>query len=285
MKLAFILLILSFNIFASTSDWQNRWWGIQEIVDKHSFYKEEQTIDGPANSVQALVGFLYYSKDFKVYKDCLGFEIPSAGEIGSVFVVTTSSLTPCDEVIVTGKRETGFLAKSLSYKTTNSKLTLQYTDEKFRSKEIIFKFFLPSQNKKPELFESSVHQVHGRSLIVLSSNDHSFKQPTPKGKWEDAWHSKDLVSCQSVNDDCQRSASTCDQCRFGFFEVSNGCVQGGPRYCGVDLCGEKGMPACPRGSLYQNGEVTQMDCRTDQSFVFCQKGLRIRCQGSLAICD
>ena len=39
MKFIFILLILSFNIFASTSEWQSRWWGIQEIVDKHSFYK------------------------------------------------------------------------------------------------------------------------------------------------------------------------------------------------------------------------------------------------------
>lgn len=285
MKLVFILLYFSLYCLASNDNWQSRWWGVQRIVDNHQFYKNNQIIQEPIGSVQTLMGLVYYSKDFKVYKDCLNFEIPAKGEMGSIFVVTTSLQTPCEEVNVNGKRDGNILAKSLSFNLHQGKLILQITDEKFRTKELAFSFPHLARPERSEAFQSSVQRQYGRAVMILADLKQKVDQPLLMGERESDWHKKDLISCQTVNDECEKSISTCERCRFGYFEVLNGCPGGGPKFCGVDQCGRKGQPACRRGFLYQNGELTKMDCREDSSFGFCQKGLRVRCQGSLAICD
>lgn len=285
MKLIFLLILFCFQTMASPAQWQKRWWGAQEIVDKHGFYKENEIISTPANSIQSLMGIVYFSHQFEVIKDCLHYEIPSQQEMGKLFVVTTSLSTPCEETTGIPKRDSELRARSLSFNIEKSHLKILFSDEKFRSKEILFQFPVLRDQRKASLFQSSVQQKYGRSVIVLSENTLEVEQPKSLGRLGDDWQSKKLVQCQKVNDECVKEVSICDKCRYGYFEVANGCPTGGPKFCGVDKCGMKGMPACRRGYLYQNGEQTKMDCRLDHSFAFCQKGLRLRCQGSLAICD
>ena len=286
MKILFLFLILITNVFASEVEWQKRLWGAREIVDLYPNHESFQLIEKPEGAVQAMMGLVLFNNKLEVYKECLAYEIPLRGEMGSVFLTTTSALTPCEEVIAIGKREHILNVRSLSFSLNDSNLILRFSDDKFRSRDISISLPLLKKNKKPEKLQSLVQRKWGRSLIVLQSNrEESFKQPALLGKFEDVWGSNTLSLCENVSEDCERSVSQCDQCRFGYFEIPNGCVQGGPKYCGVDQCGMKGMPACKRGFLYQNQTQEKMDCRTDASFAFCKKGLRVRCQGNLAICD
>lgn len=285
MRFFLLLILFSFKAMASPVVWQKRWWGAREIVDKHSFYKENEIISTPSNSIQSLMGIIYFSDQFKVLKDCLLYEVPAPQEMGKLFVVTTSISTPCEEMTSISKRESEVIVRSLSFNIENSRLKILFSDEKFRSQEILFHFPVLKVQREATLFQSSVQQKYGRSVLVLSENSPVVEQPKSLGRLGDDWQSKKLVQCQKVSDECAKEISNCDRCRYGYFEVANGCPTGGPKFCGVDKCGMKGMPACRRGYLYQNGEQTKMDCRLDHSFAFCQKGLRLRCQGSLAICD
>ncbi|GEM_PF-1204813 len=277
-RVLLFLLFLPMTLLANTDEWQKRWWGVHSIVDLHKHYKLNEPILEPADSVQALMGLVYYGESFKIYKDCLGYEVPVNGDVGKIFVVTTSVKETCESVIMSEKRDGEFKAKSLSFNLNSHTLGVMFSDEKFRSKEIFFNL--------PNLDRQKAESYYARSVIILAPDKEGIKQPHPIGKISDSWNTKKLKNCQTADEECNLGTFNCNDCRFGYFEVQNGCLNGGPKYCGIDQCGEKGFPACARGQLYQTGSAQKkMDCRVDPSFVFCKKGLRIRCQGSLAICD
>ena len=46
--------------------------------------------------------------------------------------------------------------------------------------------------------------------------------------------------------------NNCSNCPFGDFEVvGKSCPAGRVKFCGPNKCGEKGWPACVRGSEYE----------------------------------
>lgn len=70
------------------------------------------------------------------------------------------------------------------------------------------------------------------------------------GKDSDDYLEDKVTACQLFDKNCNEEISfRCDRCRQGWFEVisANQCPQGGNKYCGKDLCGQKGYPACLGG--------------------------------------
>ena len=47
-----------------------------------------------------------------------------------------------------------------------------------------------------------------------------------------------------------KSEFRCDKCKYGWYEGIS--KEGVIRFCGEDRCGERGMPACPRGITFIN---------------------------------
>lgn len=284
MKLILILLLISSSLLAQESNWQKRWWGVTQFTDIFPGYTEGKDISHPEGSVQSIIGLISYALDMKPYKDCLAYEVPFKGEMGILFIVKTHLTTPCEEVVITGRREDASPAKSFSLKIKEKTLELHFTDKRFRSHQVNLQLPSLQQKRAGEKFQSFVQKKWGRAVMILTPNSEA-ESINYRGNLKDEWGQKNLFLCQNVSDDCDVSTSECDKCRYGFFQVPNGCLQGGPKYCGVDQCGRKGMPACQRGFVYQNQTMEKMDCRLDTSFAFCRRGLRVRCQGSLAVCD
>lgn len=84
--------------------------------------------------------------------------------------------------------------------------------------------------------------------------------------------------CYQVDDSCAVVIPyKCHLCANGQYEVAGyRCPNGGNRYCGKDLCGQKGMPACLRG--YRVKDQVQIDyCFDGSDAGFCSTNLKVSC--------
>ena len=107
-----------------------------------------------------------------------------------------------------------------------------------------------------------------------------------KGNFRDNYKDGSSPLCHRVDRDCQNVLEySCDQCRFGFFEVADfKCPQGGSKYCGRSRCGEPGMPACLRGYRANHVEVSR--CVDGWEAGFCQEGLQRICdENGVLVCS
>lgn len=177
-----------------------------------------------------------------------------------------------------------------SWEEKNDGLKFTYSDEKRAGKNITIKFLNKEFRSRPVLFHSSAPRRVIKGLFFLSpslhkENEASTIQPRLNGEFEDRLVNKTAQVCRQVTNECVLvGQDECHLCRYGWFEVPNGCAKEKLKFCGVDRCGKKGEPACLRGYRYQRSRLAKMDCTVDDSFAFCEQGLSIQCEGHLAIC-
>lgn len=77
---------------------------------------------------------------------------------------------------------------------------------------------------------------------------------------------------------CNFVDGSCQHCRWGVYQVV-----GDGFHCGVDRCGERNEPACPRGTRW-SGKRGPFSCRGDQSHMFCASQFRVECVGETGVC-
>ncbi|MEH0860389.1 hypothetical protein [Halobacteriovorax sp. DPLXC-1] len=89
---------------------------------------------------------------------------------------------------------------------------------------------------------------------------------------------KDGQLCHGVNIECKDVvANICDMCPSGSYEVVDfNCKQGGSKYCGVNKCGTKNQPACPRGYKVLDTKLPSL-CFNGSPAGFCEPGLETFC--------
>ncbi|RLA63973.1 MAG: hypothetical protein DRQ88_00975 [Epsilonproteobacteria bacterium] len=129
---------------------------------------------------------------------------------------------------------------------------------------------------KQSLIPGAVFLPHleGKKRGLLGSKSDDFREGT-------------AIRCHEVNTKCETVGEyICDRCRFGWYEVvPTQCPQTGDKFCGVENCGEKGLPACYRGYAYQNREI-KFGCYKGNPAGFCQRGLTAMCDGKgVLVCN
>ncbi len=116
--------------------------------------------------------------------------------------------------------------------------------------------------------------------------DQSYLTDVFFGRYEKKEMIADGRICHGVNASCQNVVTyRCDQCKSGFYEVVDfNCLQGGSKYCGIDKCGEKNQPACPRGYNILETKLKSL-CIDGSPAGFCNPGLKTFCnEDKILIC-
>lgn len=268
-----IILILTLGLsHASYPEW---WEAGLGVVDKHEFYIPNQEIVKPKDSWQVLFAVTYADRNLHKLKDCVIYRVPGL-QPGALKIKSVKISDDCHKEILTpGDREIQNVSK-LKYQFKISGFSVEFDLPKYKSEKWEVEYantFIPM---KPELLMSSA-EAKAPKVIFLAP------VKVLKESHSNAPSLEDHKICHPISDDCEEgSPSICTQCTNGWYEIPNGC-QEGPKYCGVDRCGEKNQPACRRGVRYQRVRK-KYDCREDHSFAYCAKGLDVQCEGSLAYC-
>lgn len=266
----FLSLIFSFTTFAQEP---LHWSYMLEVKERHEFYQNNEEIIKPINSWQLLFAVGYVDQNFKKLKDCVFYKVPG-DEKGTLKLRTIPDTEKCDDFLLsTGDKEISNI-KSLQFSITDLRLSIEFTREDYKSEKWVSKTQNTFVRPEPKLNLSSVDYKSPKITLLAPAS--KVVSPRPQIL-------KDKTLCHDVNEDCEEvSGSTCHMCPRGWYEIPNGCAQG-PKYCGIQNCGGKDEPACRRGIKWQKSP-SELDCRTDKSFVYCSKGLNVTCEGRKAFC-
>ncbi len=92
--------------------------------------------------------------------------------------------------------------------------------------------------------------------------------------------------CYRVNSECKPIIEyECGRCEQGWYSVVDfNCKGGGSKLCGISDCGNRGQPACPRGSRYSD-EGSSLNCFKGSVSGICNKGLETYCdENKILVC-
>jgi len=262
----FVFIFFSFKTFSIVPAY---WNSLLRIEDRHEFYKENQVIQKPIETWQLLFSVVYPSSDLSLLKDCVFYYVPKKDE-GVLKITSIQEEEKCEAYLF----ENGHLVhqeiRSLQF-TLNPEISLFLTKKDFKTFQWRVSKSKRSVLVEPKSFLSSAEFQAGK-FILLSPKRGSQKEKILKKKNE---------ICHKISDDCSEiSPPDCELCENGWYEIPNGCIRS-PKYCGIHFCGQKDRPACSKGTAYLS---TKVDCSVDTSFVYCQEGLRITCEGGKAFC-
>jgi hypothetical protein len=265
----FLVLISAMSIASAPMHWSS----LLEVKERHEFYLDNENIDRPKGVWQTLFAVVYPDRNLWLHKDCVYFKVPNSDD-GIFKIRSTGVEESCDlHIEETGEVEIQGL-RSLQF-AFSDQISVYFTFKDFRT----FKWSIPILNKSkanaPKLLTSSA-EVRSPRLVLLAPAKLLSGKSVSKGP-------KNGEICHSVADDCTVvSPSICHQCSSGWYEIPNGCAQG-PKYCGVQICGTKGQPACRRGMKYQKVRK-KFECSSDPSFAYCAPETKLECEGGRAYC-
>jgi len=266
-------ILLTQLIWAQTPE---HWNQSIRIVEKHEFYKNNEVILKPKDSWQTLFGILYRDENLGEMKDCVFYFVPGV-DPGVLKIKKTSPDVPCDELIFQDSDRQWTNLKSIQFSFEYNVLTLFLTLQDYSIEKWQVSLLSTYQNPVPKLFMSSAEYRSGSMIVFGQGSKYLFQLLKMKKTLKNG----DI--CHVVNESCEvKGSSTCSMCEAGWFEIPNGCKVS-PKFCGIHNCGTKNRPACRRGMTYQKQKI-DFNCRGDQSFVYCRKGLKVQCQGQLAYC-
>lgn len=250
------------------------WTHILEVRDRHEFYENDQLITAPRESWQTLFSLVFLDEKFSRVKDCVYFRVPGV-DPGKLKVRTLPGSAKCDDhLLEKGDLEIDSL-KSLSFHTGEREVRVDFVKQDLSLDKWVISLEAVFHQPELKLHLSSAEYRAPKLIYLASSLLASSKPPEP--------FLPDKTLCHDVKDDCsEASESRCDRCEHGWHEVPNACPRG-PKYCGVISCGKKGGPACRRGMRWQRTEVN-FDCRTNSSYAYCARGLKVVCEGQKAYC-
>tara|TARA_R110002072_G_scaffold534_2_gene3628 strand:+ start:160166 stop:161071 length:906 start_codon:yes stop_codon:yes gene_type:complete len=129
-----------------------------------------------------------------------------------------------------------------------------------------------------EVLSSQTMKRKYPGVFVLPS-EVSLRPDTLYGELDDLYSKGKTKVCHDFNSKCEETiAFECGQCRYGWFStIGRGCENGTRKYCGVDRCGNKGEPACPRGFIHKRSESKEQVCSEKSQNAFCKTGLQLFC--------
>lgn len=250
------------------------WSHLINISEQHEFYQNNEPILKPKNSWQTLFAFSYIDQNFQQLKDCVFYKVPGS-DPGVLKLKTISSVEKCETYLLKeGDVSLGEI-KTLVFNLIDKKVIFDLTFEDFKSTkwEAVFQ---DTYNRPGPRMNLSSAEFKSPKLILLAPNKKI--QITKLRSFL-----KESSICHEINEDCEEvKTSVCDQCANGWYEIPNGCLNG-PKYCGIQNCGQKNGPACRRGIRWQKVEGPT-DCRINSNFAYCAEGLDIYCEGKKAFC-
>lgn len=137
-----------------------------------------------------------------------------------------------------------------------------------------------------ERYASSVidRLVAGAQILPYGKTGRILSPSQAFGQRNDSFAEEKIIKCHDLKPDCSEiKPYNCDECRYGWFEVSGSRCKGGYiKFCGIRRCGSKNEPACPRGT-----EFSQLSnlCFEGSNAGFCEEGLHTYCDAnSILIC-
>lgn len=126
--------------------------------------------------------------------------------------------------------------------------------------------------------------LSGAQVLPLGKAGRVLSASQALGKKNDSYAEKKIIRCHDLKPDCSEvKAYQCDECRYGWFEVSGSRCQGGYiKFCGIRQCGKKNEPACLRGTEFS--KLSNL-CFEGSNAGFCQEGLHTYCDSNgILIC-
>jgi len=235
-----------------------------EYVNK--FY-HKRDISGPVGTWQT---FLTWSSDDDKKQVCLIYRIPSRNRAGELKIVDVPKGKKCDDFYFSKKDGlTGF--NSLKFRIEGHQLLIEYSRKNEKTGRLILELFNKNQKK-------SFYYPLGKKVI--------FKQRKSVSPSKGEYQFNSANICHQANSKCQEIKKfSCNECQFGWFEVAgSNCKKIKTKLCGINRCGEKGWPACPRGHFFSNN-IKENICYRESPFGICQTGLINYCdENHLLVC-
>ncbi len=124
-----------------------------------------------------------------------------------------------------------------------------FWDFEFELKKYKFEFFLVNLEgeRKYNEYEPLIKKSF-LPLMTFVNSEESGRLYRTLGKFDDRYSQNTAINCLKVNEKCEViGENKCDFCKFGHYEVIKENCLIGPRFCGVNHCGQKDEPACIRG--------------------------------------
>lgn len=182
---------------------------------------------------------------------CVYYQVPYKKIQGTLTVEELKTESPCPE---TATGDHWLLVNDLkNFKATLDQSRL-HLDFESSGKKVAWSFLLP--NLEGGLVHEKYNPVKekkwksGLSFLRITSDTFLNQNNKYLGKLSDRMSRGTAIRCQQVDKNCNNvGENRCDDCRYGWYQVVDyNCPQGGSKFCGQNHCGEKGEPACPRGS-------------------------------------
>lgn len=156
------------------------------------------------------------------------------------------------------------------------------TEEK---KKFVFPFINVRGPSQKKIYSASIPQGIGDGLILLPIKGRGQEKVKVKpfterglGHFNKLIIKNPPILCHDVNNNCEdKIPNVCHRCAYGWFEVSGGlCLKKGRKYCGPNVCGQKGGPPCWKGVDWIN-RPKKIICGEYIDGLFCEKGLSPIC--------
>lgn len=196
---------------------------------------------------------------------CVYYQVPYKQMPGKLSVEELKANSSCAETATGDSWLEVDNIKNLKVTLENFKLHFDFENS---GKKISWSFLLPNLEGPlvHEKFEPVKEKKWRSGLSLLRTNADTFVNQNNKylGKISDRMSRGTAIRCQQIDKNCnQVGEDRCDECRYGWYQVVDyNCPQGGSRFCGQNHCGEKGEPACPRGTKVVGGDDAGI-CQND----------------------
>ncbi len=234
----------------------------------------------------------YFDQKLMIIKSlCLYYQNPFNGHEGKLIFEMKESLSGCDEL-----HWDGLVLEKISQLKIKNMMNHQELQIQFLWNQKHYEFMLTL---------SGVHQL--KPFLPAKNLDHigpyqgsSITEKFSPAKYtlgglKDSFSNQRAIVCYQVNDDCEVTMSDqCDLCQFGHYPVvGSSCPTKLNMYCGVNRCGQRDEPACPRGVVHRekNPKRESLDqirvdhCENPSEFGFCQDDLEAECNAQgIIIC-
>jgi hypothetical protein len=243
------------------------------------------SISANASLLQKLDLEVRLSKSFKTNKDFVGKDgevkgVPSSW-VNILEINSIGSQKWCLNYRIPFKHKLGILRLSNAKKCLNSVMEkTPFEIDKVKSikvsaiKELVR---LKLNDKRYQFFRMTIGKL-------VSFNDRKVRTKNVIGP-KFLNDSKDILICHDFDKNCnERVSNKCNQCQYGYFSgAASECAGKAAKYCGISRCGERNMPACPRGNVHTD-IVALTGCQNGSLSGFCQGGLIIVCENGQLYC-
>jgi hypothetical protein len=127
-------------------------------------------------------------------------------------------------------------------------------------------------------YESHAEYRWKKGLRISSDETISTRSTPWVGSGDNDYLHGKINFCYRVDSSCKEiQENICDECLNGWIEIVDfKCPGGSSKVCAPLECGDKGMPACPRGTHWKGVQLSDM-CFNDSPAGYCKKGLKTIC--------